>query len=621
MGRQQLRLLVCSATAIALLAGALFVVPWFRIDLMGSEIEIDLHSVSVCSAQSVCASVPLSKLHGLYPATATVSFYAGLLLLLVVIVQSASKIVTGAVHDKITRIGYIVAVATIVCGFSAGYLFGPDGAGIAQAIAQLSVERTWAPFAFFIGTLASFAALYYAASDLTEDVATYKPIQIEKRITPLTTNAVTRPSGSIPLEGSTRRNEDFRSKTPTGGSRIDDLRSPPLSPPTRSLTPGGSFARTNPQGRSLTPGGSFARTDTTPTTGFGRESSTFGGETRTRPPTQPPFARTEDTRNPRPPTQPPFVRIDETRTKTPSDPARTKTSSQQPFVARTTSPSGIAELSRTKTSSQPPFVARTTSPSGIDPVVRARTSSSGPIDLAARLSASVPNPLDGAPNLAVSIRPPLPTPEPVPPDQIPVDPAAGLTIRKRTASAAPHSEMTLTPVTGMPVAPAPVDSGMPAISVAGLENLAEALATPPPGHELPDYIRGKIKFAVLTAELASAGIKARREDGLEKLVKWDEVVGIVARRLPADKPFEGATVVDLLSSAGATLRIVPWTKLDGHPFEAKAVERARSFVNVVAAMALDAKLDAATKTFANGDGDAAQLPNVAALATYDSKVG
>ena len=138
---------------------------------------------------------------------------------------------------------------------------------------------------------------------------------------------------------------------------------------------------------------------------------------------------------------------------------------------------------------------------------------------------------------------------------------------------------------------------------------------------MPDYIRGKINFAVLTAELASGGIKARREDGLEKLVEWDDVVGIVARRLPAEKPFEGATVVDLLSTAGATLRIVPWTRLDGHPFESKAVERARSFVNVVAAMALDAKLDAATKTFANGDGDAAQLPSVAALATHDSKVG
>ena len=875
MGRQQFRLLVCSATAIALLAGSLLAIPWFRIDLLGSAIEIDLQSASACSTQSVCMSIPLSKLQGLYPATATVSFYAGLLLLLVVIVQSASKIVTGAVHDTVTRIGYILAVATIVCGFSAGYLFGPDGQGIATSIASITVERTWAPFVFMLGTLSAFAALYYASSEITEDVVEYKPIQIDKRlpVTPLTNKIVTRQSGSIPLEGAARnarpptqppfdrrpstpsgglRTVDLRSKTPsssgrtmtpTGGSRIDDLRSPPLSPPTRSLTPGGSFSRTDPtgrsmtpgggfsrtdpsgraltpgtgfartdsQGRSLTPGGGFARTDaqgrsltpgggfartpggggfgrdgTSPGTGVGRDGTSPGGfardattpgggfvridetrtrapsqpgETRTRPPTQPPFARTEDTRT-RPPTQPPFARIEDTRTKSPSqqgfgdptrtktssqqpfgtdptrtktssqqpfvtaptrertssqqpfgtdptrtktssqqpfgtDPTRTKTSSQQPFVARTTSP-GIADSSRPKSSSQQPFVARTTSPqqpfvarttspSGIadpsrtkapshppiDPVARARTSSSGPIDLAARLSASVPNPLEGAPNLAVSIRPPLPTPEPVPPDQIPVDPAAGLTIRKRTASAAPHSELTLapvtgtpvtgTPVTGMPIASAPAlpddafappvasrpsaaapsekssdEDSMPRITVDGLENLAEAITsasklgeaapvadTPPAAktHELPEYIRGKLKFAVLTAELASAGIKARREDGLDKLVKWDDVVGIVARRLPPEKPFEGATVVDLLSRAGATLRIVPWTKLDGHPFESKAVERARSFVNVVAAMALEAKLDSATKLFANGDGDAAQLPNVAALATHDSKVG
>jgi hypothetical protein len=241
-----------------------------------------------------------------------------------------------------------------------------------------------------------------------------------------------------------------------------------------------------------------------------------------------------------------------------------------------------------------------------------------------------------------------------PPVAIPTPPESGLLIRQRRPSAAPPSAMS------------GEDDAMPRITVDGLENLADALAsaaatatatptepatssktatptvdssnepaatatataaatttTATTGNrrELPEYVRGKIKFAVLTAELASAGIKARREDGLEKLVKWDEVVGIVARRLPADKPFEGATVVDLLSTAGATLRIVPWTKLDGHPFESKAVERARSFVNVVAAMALDAKLDAATNAFANGDGDAAQLPSVAALATHDSKVG
>ena len=572
----------------------------------------------------MCMTVPLSKLTGLYPATATVSFYAGLLLLLVVIVQSASKIVTGAVHDRITRIGYVLAVATIVCGFSAGYLFGPDGTGLATSIASITVERTWAPFAFLLGTLSAFAALYYASSELTEDVAEYKPIHLDKRlpVTPLTNKVVTRSSGSIPLEGSGRnarpptqppliagpspqavasapticarrrrhrpaarrrhragcaRKTCARRRPPHPAARrhhrvaraSTNLRSPPLSPPTRSLTPGGSFTRTDATGRSMTPSTGFARTDATrPVDDAERRIRAHGHDAdgwlrtrrdhagrRLRPhrrhahasadatatrhahapadatavrahrrhayesavaatvrrahdvasPASPirrerklrrnnrssharrrhlasPIRRERrhrrNSRSPRlhHPASPIQTvasrrrnnRSSHARRRHLASPIRRERRHRRNSRSRATSSSGVADPSRTKTSSQPPFVARTTSPSGIadptrskspsqpqiDPVVRARTSSSGPIDLAARLSASVPNPLERAPNLAVSIRPPLPTPEPVPPDQIPVDPAAGLTIRKRTASASPHSEMMLTPLTGMPVAAA-----------------------------------------------------------------------------------------------------------------------------------------------------------------------
>jgi hypothetical protein len=158
-----------------------------------------------------------------------------------------------------------------------------------------------------------------------------------------------------------------------------------------------------------------------------------------------------------------------------------------------------------------------------------------------------------------------------------------------------------------------------------VETRVQTKPLPPPSHEpepvFPPYIQNKINYAITTADLAPAGITAKREDGTVKVVEWDAIVGVIARRLPPDKPFEGATIIDIVSSAGATLRVVPWTKLRGGlPLPPQAVERARSFVNLVAAQALGAKLDPATKLFADSDGQAAQLPTLATLASHDQRL-
>ena len=122
------------------------------------------------------------------------------------------------------------------------------------------------------------------------------------------------------------------------------------------------------------------------------------------------------------------------------------------------------------------------------------------------------------------------------------------------------------------------------------------------------------------ATLTSIGITGQREDGTTKHVGWDDVIGIIARRLPADSPYEGVTFVDLVSVAGSTLRILPWTRLDGAPVRGDGEERARAFVQLIAARCLDAKLDSFTKVFADGAGHAAQLPSPTTLAAHDDKL-
>jgi hypothetical protein len=206
---------------------------------------------------------------------------------------------------------------------------------------------------------------------------------------------------------------------------------------------------------------------------------------------------------------------------------------------------------------------------------RPRTSSSGPVDVAMRL--------DGT--REVAIRPPLPAPVQVPPDQIPVAPDMGIAIRKRT----------------------PTGATMPSI--------AAALA-----HPAQVKLRGHLSYALTTAACSSTGIAANREDGFAKLVAWSDVVGIVARRLPEAAPYDGAPFVDIVSTAGATLRLLPWTEITGHELTGDATERMRSLVRVLATQCRTAQLDAATKTFLQGTGKPAQLPDEKTLAAHDAKL-
>jgi hypothetical protein len=206
---------------------------------------------------------------------------------------------------------------------------------------------------------------------------------------------------------------------------------------------------------------------------------------------------------------------------------------------------------------------------------RPRTSSSGPVDVAMRLG--------GAPDIA--IRPPLPEPLPVPPDQIPVAGDVGIAIRKRT----------------------PTGATMPSVTA--------ALA-----HPAQVRLRGHLSYALTTAAFSGAGVTANREDGFATLVRWSDVVGIVARRLPEVAPYDGAPFVDVVSTAGATLRLLPWTEITGHEVTGDATERMRSLVRVLSAQCRSAQLDAATKAFLEGTGKPAQLPDDKTLAAHDAKL-
>jgi hypothetical protein len=146
-----------------------------------------------------------------------------------------------------------------------------------------------------------------------------------------------------------------------------------------------------------------------------------------------------------------------------------------------------------------------------------------------------------------------------------------------------------------------------------------------PAAGAPAALRKKLRYATARAVFHKAGIDAEREDGTHRNVLWPDVVGVVARRFPAEPPYAGETFVDLVSVAGATLRFLPWTELTGAALEdalstGDESERARTFVQLVAMACPDARLDSATRTFMGGRGFAAQLPSSATLAQHDERL-
>ena len=130
-------------------------------------------------------------------------------------------------------------------------------------------------------------------------------------------------------------------------------------------------------------------------------------------------------------------------------------------------------------------------------------------------------------------------------------------------------------------------------------------------------MRGKLAYAIASAEITTGGVDARREAGEIVLVLWRDVVGVVARRLP--QFYESSTFIDLVSTAGSTLRVLPWTRLTGHHLEGTDEERARAFVQLVAQRCPSAKVDAATRQFVDGS-EAAQLPDAATLKAHDERL-
>src|SRR5688572_9785642 len=164
MSRHQVRLLLCSAASVALIAGALFVLEWFRIDLGATRISIELRTAHVCVDDQGCRTISLNAMHGFYPPIGAAAFWCGLALALLVLGQCGAKMITGSATVVASKLGYVLASIVFLCGFGAGYLFAPETDEMFQMMG-VSSTGTPAPAMLLAGSLLAVLALRYAISD------------------------------------------------------------------------------------------------------------------------------------------------------------------------------------------------------------------------------------------------------------------------------------------------------------------------------------------------------------------------------------------------------------------------------------------------------------------------
>lgn len=240
-----------------------------------------------------------------------------------------------------------------------------------------------------------------------------------------------------------------------------------------------------------------------------------------------------------------------------------------------------------------------------------------------------PEPVVVAPKITVP-RPDSEPPRPLAVTRTPARrelPITSPPVKRRTEPSPLISDKPLAIIARPPARIAPSDklpaleTPAPARTISPVPPLGPSRTTTPrsgPLPVLPVHLRGRLNYVCVTVNLTNGGVDARREDGTPLLVLWDDVVGVVARRMP--DAFDAIAFVDVVSIAGATLRMVPWTKVSGEalvPQEGNA--RARALLAHITTQCPYATLDPATQKFVDG-GEPAQLPDLATLQAHDERL-
>lgn len=184
-----------------------------------------------------------------------------------------------------------------------------------------------------------------------------------------------------------------------------------------------------------------------------------------------------------------------------------------------------------------------------------------------------------------------------------------------------------TPAPRAPVAPAPRAAGdfQRQIDAATRAGPGRGVASRTAGAAPVDVGRTALRFVVDRGTIEPGGLTVRTVDGDDRAVAWSEIAVVVVRRLPPDPPFSKLLLIDLATTTGPPIRLLPASRVDWRQLPGGAAATARDNVRRLIALVRSENssvtVETASQDFVDSGAEPSIFGSMRQFAEYDARYG
>ena len=140
-----------------------------------------------------------------------------------------------------------------------------------------------------------------------------------------------------------------------------------------------------------------------------------------------------------------------------------------------------------------------------------------------------------------------------------------------------------------------------------------------------DVGRTALRFVVDRGTITPEGLVVRTVDGDDRTVAWSELAVVVVRRLPPDPPFSKLLLIDLATTSGPPIRLLPSSRLDWRQLPggaaATARDNARKLIALVRSENSSVIVETASQEFVDSGAEPSIFGSMRQFAEYDARYG
>jgi hypothetical protein len=184
-----------------------------------------------------------------------------------------------------------------------------------------------------------------------------------------------------------------------------------------------------------------------------------------------------------------------------------------------------------------------------------------------------------------------------------------------------------TPAPREPVAPAPKAAGdfQRQIDAATRSGPGRGVASKTAGSAPVDVGRTALRFVVDRGRIDPGGLTVKTIDGAERTVAWSDFAVVVVRRLPPDPPFSKLLLIDLATTSGPPIRLLPSSRIDWRQLPggaaATARDNARSLIALIRSENSSVSVEPASQGFVDTGAEPSIFGSMRQFAEYDARYG